>query len=120
MSESVEVLVQNRGIIRQRITKLCNKISEDADFSPQKRLIYIEKLNILKDNVQQLDNSILNKQIKKKIPAAQLSSSMDSNEEYEDKIERAFLNLNPPSATPDMHPGAGGQTLLFLIILILG
>ena len=113
MSESVEVLVQNRGIVRQRITKLCNKISEDTDFSPQQRLIYIEKLNILKDNVHQLDNSILNEQIKEKIPAAQLSSSMDSNEVYEDKIVMAFLNLNPPSATPDIHPGAGGSNSSF-------
>ena len=44
ISESVEVLVQNRGIVRQRITELCKKISEDTDFSPQQRLIYIEKL----------------------------------------------------------------------------
>ena len=110
---NLDVLVQSRGIVRQRITKLCTKIGEDDDISTQERLLYFEKLTMLKTNVQQLDNAILNQQITDKIPADQFSASMDSNEVYEDKIVLAFLKLNPPRATPVMHPVAGGSNSSF-------
>ena len=91
-----------RGFVRQRITKLNEKINAQyQQWSKQERATNLFKCKELREEIISLDDKILTKCIEAEMSAHELSNHSDSDESYRDALVGMITLLESPMGAPD-------------------
>ena len=102
MSVDEELTIENksRGYMRSRVSKLCSNILTDiADFSPQQKLKYIDRLTSLKAELDDKNKVIFTLLMKNKTKDSELDQKIEEEEEYDNKILDCISNLKTAGET---------------------
>ena len=85
--DDMNVIVQSRGYLRSRVTKLWSKVSSTIDvMSETEKLQCLEKLNSLKSELSDMDKSLFPFYVKSGLSTDEMDKLMTEQESYEDKI----------------------------------
>ena len=106
-------LTKARGHIRSKITKVCNKIDQEAlSFSAQQKLMHINKCKSLLDEIKICDSDLFSISVKLNHTEEQLEQRSNDDEFYTDSIRSALAQLEIIGIVPatSLPNGGGGST----------
>ena len=94
LKQKLDELTKARGHIRSKITKVCNKIDQEAlSFSAQQKLMHINKCKSLLDEIKICDSDLFSISVKLNHTEEQLEQRSNDDEYYTDAIRSALAQL---------------------------
>ena len=115
--------IHSRKYVRQKITRLCNKIDNNIDsFSDSEKKFNYTKLYELQKEVHKLDTQIYDCKIEDKITPEQLVQCVEEDETYTDRIQALLLKLDVsipfvPPVNDNIIPGVANKLRLPIVPL---
>ena len=93
--EGLGEISKPRKFIRARATKLCDRIDRELEmYDKQKCLLSKNKLSAILRELNDSNSVILNAAIKLKISENELEQMVETNDEYNDRIEEAISRVD--------------------------
>jgi hypothetical protein len=102
-NDKFTILVKTRKYVRQRITKLCNKVGEEFHaLNSEEKQAQLSRLRELHAELKVLDSSIVTSLISSEADDANIDQAIDEQEAYEDRVHATLATLQSVStATAD-------------------
>jgi len=92
--EELRVLTKSRQYVRQRLSKLCQKVlSQVSTFNRQQRNLHIDTLSSIREELKDLNKSMFPLYIKNCFADDKIDSLVDEEEIYDDKVLQALSLL---------------------------
>ena len=107
----LQVLTTKRGYVRQRVTKIHQKISgtEEANITNSDAYSYSAKIKDLQAQLRAVDDNIFTLMVKQNASQNELQEQVDALEEYEDKLQECLVKIQVATAAEaPVQSGAGG------------
>ena len=97
---TLDTIKKTRQYHRQKVTKLCNKVDKELpNITYYERLDYLDRLQNCKLTLNDLNEQVLHKSIEEELSDKNMDVLIDDDEEYDNKISSAIVQLNSLNLT---------------------
>ena len=107
----LDVLIKKRGFVRQKITKLCNKVERElADMSTEFRALNLDKSNLMQIEIIGLDKEIFDLCMELGYSDEDLGEFSSDDETYTDKLLLTITRIKTINASMVSNPSVIGNS----------